>query len=132
MSNPLGASVFDDAHKIVRTITDPIVDAAGWDVTFSGMWRWGMVLSFVVYFTRTGSNIPVGSDGDIANTEVCTLPTTARGTITSSQALTAVATGPNTSGGYVSSTGVVSIFAVDSSATVNTNDTFSLGGTMLL
>lgn len=109
-------------------VSNAITSASGWSITSQTVRRVGKTVAVYVAFERTGSAISVPSDGNIGNTQFGTLSAAYRPEAGLQGTLSSSAAGP-VHVGYVLSSGVMGITAIAPGATVNTGDTFALGGT---
>lgn len=112
------------------TVTTGASAASGWTVSSYQHQRCGDWVQFRLIVERTGTDITVSSTyGDITNTTVATLPTSARGTLNASlSAGGGGVTGRMCAGTYNPSTGVVQVTATAGTADITSGDQLTIGG----
>jgi hypothetical protein len=107
-------------------LTSGITAATGWSIQAQGYRRIGKLMLLHLSATRTGAAITVGTDGDVTNTQVATLPVNYR-PVNTYQPLSSSSTGRVTSG-YAETGGAVYLASTTPGANIATGDTISLDG----
>lgn len=114
-------------------IPTPFTAASGWSINTQYARRQGNLLTFAVYAERTGGTITVPSTGNITNSQVATGSAAVRGSITWAQGVAnTLNAGRVAAGGYVASTGVLTLGAVGGSGDIEDESLWSLGGVVFL
>ncbi len=105
-------------------LTSGITAASGWSISSQEYRRRNGITNGIITVSRTGSAITVPSTGNIANTNIATLPSGFYNSSASTGMVLTAASGPLV-GGYISSAGVLIISAASSGSAIATGDSFS-------
>lgn len=112
----LEAGVVHDSGWIALGVTP----AGGYDVTTSLYRHWGPVVSIHIILTRTGGNFPANSAGNVTDTTLCTVTTTAaRPSQTTYAAIQATVTSGTA---LLNTNGAVVIADMHSNSVITTDD----------
>jgi len=104
-----------------------VAPAGGYTVTTSQYRHWGPVVSVVIVLTRTGGNFPANSAGNVTDTTLCTINTTAARPVL--QTYTAIQCSVTSGSALMNTNGTVVIADMHSNSVISTDDVVRISST---